>query len=86
MLNLKNNQSTGFDFKFQFDWSKLYEFTVQDCLLQFPILNCVSLILVTITSHIFTNIFQREHIYAVTSYVYNEKNIRFLVVSKSQKV
>ena len=53
----------------------------QLCKLQSPILYCVSLIMVTITIHIFTDIFPREHFMAVISFVGNEKNMGYLLVS-----
>ncbi len=56
------------------------------CILQLPIPYCVSLIMVTITSHIFINIFQTVHISAVKFDSGNEKNISFLLIPKSQKV
>ncbi len=50
-------------------------------ILQLPIPYCVSLIMVTITSHIFINIF-----IAVTFTRGNEKNMSFLLIPKSLKV
>ncbi len=55
-------------------------------ILQWPILYCVSLIMVTITSHIFVNIFQTVHFSAVKFTRGNEKNMSFLLISKSPKV
>ena len=46
---------------------------------------CVSLIMVTITSHVFTNIFQTKHISAVKFLVGCKKNMTFLLISKSKK-
>ncbi len=55
-------------------------------ILQLPIPYCVSLIMVTITSHIFTNIFQMVYFSAVKFTRGNEKNMSFLLIPKSQKV
>ena len=49
------------------------------------ILYCVSLIMVTITRHIFINIFQTKHSSAVKVAMGYEKNIHFLVIAKSPK-
>ena len=46
-----------------------------------------SLIMVTITRHVFINIFQTEHFSAAVKYAMGyEKNMRFLVIVKSPKV
>ncbi len=55
-------------------------------ILQLPILYCVSLIMVTITSHIFINIFQTVHFSAVKFARGNEKNMSFLLISKSESL
>ncbi len=55
-------------------------------ILQLPIPYCVSLIMVTITSHIFINIFQTVHFSAVKFTTGNEKNMSFLLIPKSPKV
>ncbi len=55
-------------------------------ILQLPIPYCVSLIMVTITSHIFINIFQIVHFSAVKFTRGNEKNMSFLLILKSPKV
>ncbi len=55
-------------------------------ILQLPIPYCVSLIMVTITSHIFTNIFRMVHFSAVKFTRGNEKNMSFLLIPKSPKV
>ena len=47
---------------------------------------CVSLIMVTITRHIFINISQTEHFSAVKFAIGYEKNMSFLVIAKSPKV
>ena len=47
---------------------------------------CVSLIMVTITKHIFINIFQTEHLSALKYAKGYKKNMSFLVISKSPKV
>ena len=46
----------------------------------------VSLIMVTITSHIFTAIFPREYLLAIQFLVDTEKNMGHLLIPKSQKV
>ncbi len=55
-------------------------------ILQLPIPYRVSLIMVTITSHIFMNIFQTVHFSAVKFTRGNEKNMIFLLIAKSLKV
>ncbi len=55
-------------------------------ILQLPIPYCVSLIMVTITSYIFINIFQTVHFSAVKFTRGNEKNMSFLLIPKSLKV
>ena len=47
---------------------------------------CVSVIMVTITGHIFINIFRMEHFSPVELAMSYEKNKSFLVILKSQKV
>ena len=47
---------------------------------------CVSLIIVTISSHIFVNISQTVHFSAVKFTRVNEKNMNFLLIPKSLKV
>ena len=49
-------------------------------------LHSVSLIIVTIIRHIFTNISYMEHISAVKLYMGNENNMINLLIPKSQKV
>ncbi len=55
-------------------------------ILQLPIPYCVSLIMVTITSHIFTDIFRTVHFSAVKFTRGNGKNMSFLLIPKSPKV
>ncbi len=55
-------------------------------ILQWPIPYCVSLIMVTITSHIFVNIFRTVHFSAVKFTRGNGKNMNFLLIPKSPKV
>ena len=55
-------------------------------ILQLPIHNCISLIMVTVTSHIFINIFQTVHFSALKFTWGNEKNMNFLLIPKSQKI
>ena len=47
---------------------------------------CVSLIMVTITRHVFMIFFQTEHLLAMKFDMGNEKNMSFLVTPKSTKV
>ena len=66
---------------------KLFECTKQFCDLQLPTSYCVSLIMVTITRHIFINIFQTENISTVKFDTgYEKKLIAILVIPKSPKV
>ena len=51
----------------------------------YPII-CVSFTMVTITRHVFINLFQTEHFLAAKFSVGYEKNMRFLVIAKSPKV
>ncbi len=55
-------------------------------ILQLPIPYCVSLIMVTITSHIFINIFKTVHFSAVKFTRGNKKYMGFLLIPKSPKV
>ncbi len=50
------------------------------CILQLPIPHCASLIMFTITSHIFINIFQTVHFPALKFTRGNEKNTSFLLI------
>ncbi len=54
--------------------------------LPIPLAYCVSLIMVTITSHIFINIFQTVHFSTVKLNRGNEKNMSHLLIPKSLKV
>ncbi len=56
------------------------------CILKLQIHFCVSLIMVTITSHIFINIFQTVQFPAVKFTRGNEKNTSFLLIPKSLKI
>ena len=58
----------------------------QFCDLQLPISDCVSLIMDTITRHVFKNICQIEHYSAVRFDMIIEKNMTCLVIRKSPKV
>ncbi len=53
---------------------------------QLPIPYCVSLIMVTITSHIFINIFQTVHFSSIKFTRDNEKNMIFHLIPKSLNV
>ena len=44
------------------------------------------MIMVTITRHLFINIFQMQHFSAMIFYMGYEKNMSFLVIPKSPKV
>ena len=52
-------------FKVSVETVKPFGCMEQFCTLQLPISYCVSLIMVTITRHVFFNIFQTEHFLAV---------------------
>ena len=65
---------------------KLFGWKKQVCILQLHISYCVSLIMVTITRHVFINIFQTAHFSAVKFAMSYENNMSFLVVVKSPKV
>ena len=54
--------------------------------LQLAISYCVILIVVTMTRHIFINIFQTEHSLAVIFDMGYEKNMSFFVIPKSPNV
>ena len=54
--------------------------TEQFCILQLPISYCVSLIMVTVTEHVFINMFQTEQFLAVTFFMRYEKNMSYLVI------
>ncbi len=55
-------------------------------ILQLPMPYRISLIMVTITSHIFIDIIQTIHFSAEKFTMGNEKNMRFLLILKSPKV
>ena len=63
-----------------------FEYKKRLRILQLPIPHWVSLIMVTITCHIFINIFQTVHFSAVKFSRGNEKNVSFLLIIKSLKV
>ena len=54
--------------------------------MQLPILYCVSLIMVTITNHIFINIVKMEYFLSVIFAMGYEKNVSFLVLPNLQKL
>ncbi len=56
------------------------------CILQLPIPYCISLIMVTITGHIFIQIFQTVQFSALKFTSGNEKNMCFLLIPKSPNV
>ena len=84
LFHLKNHHSKDINFKSQLKRSGCLD--VQFCILQLPISYCVSLIIVTITRHVFINIFQTEHFLAVKFSVGYDKNMSFLVITESPKV
>ena len=71
-FNFQLNRSNGLDM-----WGDLLELLIP-C--------CVSLIMVTITSHTFVNIFQTVHFSSVKFTRGNEKNMGFLLIPKSLKL
>ena len=74
------------EFEISVETVKPFAYTKQICILQLPISYCVSLIMVTITRHIFINIFQMEHFSVVKFAMGYEKNMSSLVIPKSPKV
>ena len=62
-------------FKIEVKSVKPFGCTKQFCKLQPPILYCVGLIMVTITSHILTAIFPREYFLAIKFLMGNEKHM-----------
>ena len=59
--------------------------TKKFCILQLPISYCVSLIMVTITRHIFIHIFQQQYLSTVKFAISYQKNELF-VISKFPKI
>ncbi len=83
-----NDASSPKIFWFQISFKSVKSFGHKKRLriLQLPIPYCVSLIMVSITSHIFINIFQTVHFSAVKFTTDNEKNMSFLLIAKCLKV
>ena len=73
-------------FQISVEMVKPFGCTKQFSTLQLPISYSASLIIVTITRHVFTNTFQRDHFSAVKFSMRYEKNMSFLVIAKSPKV
>ncbi len=73
-------------FQISFKLVKPFEHKKRLRILQLPIPYCVSLIMVTITSHIFINIFQTVHFSTAKFTTGNKKNISFLLIPKSPKL
>ncbi len=73
-------------FQISVKWVKPFGHKKRLRILQLPIPYCVSLIMVTITSKIFINIFQTVYFSAVKFTRSNEKNMSFLLIPKSPKV
>ncbi len=65
---------------------KLFGHMERLCILELPIPYYVSLIMVTITSHIFITIFQTDHFSAVKFTGSIDINMNFLMIPKSQEV
>ena len=86
MFHLKNHHSKDVNLKFQLKWSCCLDVRSNFVYLQLCISYCVSLIMVTITRHIFINIFETEHFSAVKFDMGYEKNMNFLVIAKYPKV
>ena len=57
----------------------------QFCILQLPVSYGVGSVMITITRHVFINIFQMEYFSAVKHAMDYEKNMSFLVIAKSLK-
>ena len=85
LFHLKNHYSKDVNFKFQLKQSSRLEirsnFVYCSCLYL-----TVSLIMVTITSHVFINIFQTEHFLAVNIAMGYEKNNYLLLENAISKV
>ncbi len=83
-----NDASSPKIFWFQISFKSVKPFGHKRSLriLQLPIPYCVSLIMVTIHSHIFIDIFQTVRFSAVKFTRGNEKNMGFLLIPKSLKV
>ena len=67
LLHLKNHHFKDILFKILVKTVKLFGFMKQFCM-QLPISYCVILIMVTITRHIFINIFQSEQHFALMGF------------------
>ena len=85
LFYLKNHHSKDVNFKFQLKRSSRLDIRSNFFILQLPISYCVSLIMVTITRQVFTNIFQMEHFSAVKFAMDYEKNMSSLVIPKISK-
>ena len=85
-LYVGNLYSTGVNLKFWLNQSKPFRCTKQFCKFQLHILFCISLVMVTITSHILIAIFPREYLLAIKFLMGNEKNTGHLLILKSRKV
>ena len=86
LLSVSFEESSLQRCKLQISVEKIKRFgcTKQFCILQLSV--SVSLIMVTITRHVFTSIFQMKHFLAGKFFVGFEKNMSFLVIAKSPKV
>ena len=84
----KNDASSPKNSWFQISFKSVKPFLFRNrlCILQFPIPYCVSLIMVTITSHIFINTFKMVCFPAVKFTRGNEKNISFLLIPISESL
>ena len=75
LFHLKNQHSKSVNLKFHFKLDEQSNFVYYSCLL-------VSLIMVTITSHVFISIFQKEPFSVAKFYMSYEENMSFLVIPK----
>ncbi len=72
-------------FQISFKLVKLFGFMKRLHILQLPILGCVSLITVTITSHIFINIFQMVHVH-IPVVKFSRANKKTIIRKFKQKI
>ena len=86
LFHLKNHHFKDVNWEFQLKWSSHLDARSRFVYCSCQYFYCVSLIMVTITRHIFINIFQMEHFSAVKFAMGYEKNMSYHVISKSPKV
>ena len=85
LFHLKNHYSKDVNFKFHLKRSSCLDVRSNSVCCSCSCLLC-KLFMVTITRHVFTNIFQTDHFPAVTFSMGYEKNMSFFVIAKSPKV